>query len=161
MPTQPADIDPKEYVQALDVLKKIDFLEGVPEPELKSMLFTLQKQTFPKKSTILFQGEIANRLFILRKGHVTISTKNKGNKLILAELDPPHYFGEISLLRPTSATATVVAGDEGADLFILSYDAMTLLRKKIPDIEQRIQKVIDTRIANKQKAKEVDNQDEN
>jgi CRP-like cAMP-binding protein len=158
MATQPVDLDPKEFAPALDILKKIDFLNGVQEAELKSMLLTLQKQSFAKNTTILFQGEIANQLYIIRRGNVSISTKNKGNKLMLAELHPPMYFGEISLLRPMSATATVVTGDDGADVLILSHEAMAHLRKKIPDIEQRIQQVIDTRIAAKQKAKDTDNQ---
>lgn len=160
MISQPLDLDPKEYASTLDLLKKIDFLDGVPEADLKSMLFNLQTQSFGKNSTILFQGEIANRLFIIRKGNVVISTKNKGNKIILADLTPPMYLGEISLLRPTSATATAVTGDDGADVLILPHDAMARLRKKIPDIEQRIQKVIDVRISAKQKAKDADNQDE-
>ena len=31
------DINPKEYVSALDLLKKIDFLQGVAEETLKDM----------------------------------------------------------------------------------------------------------------------------
>ena len=77
---------------------------------------------------------------------------------MLAELKATSYFGEISLLRPVAATATVVTGEEGAEVLILSHEAMAHLRKNIPDIEQRIQKVIDTRLAAKQKAKDADNQ---
>lgn len=154
------DLDPKEYVSTLDLLKKIDFLEGVPEPELKSVLFSLQKQMFPKSKTVLFQGEIANRLFIIRKGSVVISTKNKGEKITLAELQAPAYFGEISLLRPMSATATATAGDDGAELIILTHDSLSQLSKKIPDIEARIQKIIDTRLASKKKAKETNDAEE-
>ena len=159
MATQPIDLDPKDYVATMDLLKNIDFLGGVQESEMKTMLFTLQKQHFAQNATILFQGEISNRLFMLCAGSVVIFTKNKGNKIILAELKPPMYFGEISLLRPTSATATAVAGEEGADVLILPHESLAYLRKKIPDIEQRIQKIVDTRIASKQKAKDADNQD--
>jgi len=151
----PFDLDPKEYVPVLGLLKQIDFLESVPEAELKNVLFSLQKQDFGPGKTILFQGEIANRLFIIRKGSVVISTRNKGQKITLANLNASMYFGEISLLRPTSATATATAGDDGADLIILTHDAMTAISKKIPDIQTRIKAVIDARIASKQKAKEA------
>ena len=154
--TTPAELDPKEYVEALGLLRSIDFLQGVEEESLKSILFSLQKQAFPKRKTILFQGEIANRMHILRKGGVQITTRNKGSKILLAELVPPMYFGEISLLRPTSATATVTAGDDGAETLILTHDAMNQLSKKIPDVTARIQQVIDARIAAKSKAKEAD-----
>lgn len=154
--SNPAELDPKEYVATLTLLKKIDFLSDVPEAELKNALFSLQKQTFKPNKTILFQGEIANRLFIIRQGSVVITTKSKGEKLTLAELQAGAYFGEISLLRPTSATATATAGDQGAELVIITHDAMSDLRKKIPDLEQRIQHVIDARLESKKKAKEAD-----
>lgn len=150
------ELDPKEYVVVLGLLQQIDFFKNVPEEELKNVLFSLQKEAFPANKTILFQGEIANRLFIIRQGSVTITTKNKGTKITLAELKAGMYFGEISLLRPTSATATVTAGDAGADVIILSHDAMTAIAKKIPDIQERIKKVIDDRMASKKKAKDAD-----
>ena len=154
--SNPVELDPKEYVNVLALLKQIDFLQEVPEAELKNVLFSLQKEKFGANKTILFQGEIANRLFIVREGSVTISTKSKGQKLALATLKTPMYFGEISLLRPMSATATATAGDDGADLVILTHDAMSAISKKIPDIHDRIQKVIDARLASKKKAKEAD-----
>lgn len=150
------ELNPKEYAATLTLLKQIDFLQGVPEDELKNVLFSLQKQNFGADKKILFQGEIANRLFIIRQGKVIISTRNKGAKLVLAELIAPMYFGEISLLRPMSATATATAGEEGADVIILTHDSLTELSKKIPDIEQRIQKIIDSRLSSKQQAKQKD-----
>ncbi|MFN0118427.1 MAG: cyclic nucleotide-binding domain-containing protein [Elusimicrobiota bacterium] len=150
------DLNPKDYVSALEILKKIDFLSGVSEDELKDILFSLQKQTFEPARTILFQGEIANRLFIISKGSVSITTKSKGSKINLAELNTNNYFGEISLLTPTSATATATAGSDGAELIILTHDSMTRLSKRIPDIQSRIKQVIDLRIASKNKAKEAE-----
>jgi len=154
--TKSTELDPKEYLGTLELLKKIDFLHGVPDENLKSVLFSLQKESFAKERKILFQGEIANRLFIIRQGSVKISTKSKGSRLELAELKSPMYFGEISLLRPTSATATATSGEEGAELLILTSESMTDLSTKVPDITQRIQKVIDDRIASKKKAKDAD-----
>lgn len=150
--TTPAELDPKEYVSTLAVLKQIDFLQGVPEDQLKGILFSLQKQKVGPNKTILFQGEIANRLFVIREGGVSITTRSKGNKIHLADLAAPMYFGEISLLRPTAATATVTTGEQGADLLILTHDAMSQLSKKAPDIAERIKHVIDQRLAAKQQA---------
>jgi CRP-like cAMP-binding protein len=154
--SNPVELDPKEYASVLGLLKQIDFLADVPDAELQNILFSLQKETVRANKVILFQGEIANRLFIIRKGGVMITTKNKGQKLALAEMKEGMYFGEISLLRPMSATATATAGDDGAELVILTHDAMSAIAKKIPDIQQRIQKIIDTRLASKKKAKESD-----
>ncbi len=155
-PTTPIDIDPKEYVQTLEFLKLIDFLKGVPEENLKSLLFSLQKQTIPALKTIIRQGEIGNSLYFIRHGKVSITTKAKGGHIHLAELTIAHYFGEISLLRPTSATATVTAGDEGVEVLILSNDAMTQLSKKFADIQERVKGVIDSRLAAKKKAKDAE-----
>lgn len=157
--SNPVELDPKEYIPVLGLLKKIDFLENVPEAELKEILFSLQKETMSANKTILFQGEIANRLFIIREGSVVITTKSKGQKIILAQLKTGAYFGEISLLRPMSATATAITGEDGADLIILTHDAMSAISKKIPDIQERIQKTIEIRLASKKKAKEVNDDD--
>lgn len=154
--SSPKDLDPKDYVQTLEYLRQIDFLKEVPDDSLKNVLFSLQKQVFPPLKTILFQGEIANRLFIVTRGSVAITSRSKGQKVALAELKPPSYFGEISLLRPMSATATASAGDDGADLIILTHDAMTELSKRIPGVVERIQSVIESRLASKKKAAELD-----
>ena|GEM_PF-1358304 len=151
----PVELDPKEYVEALTILKNIDFFQDVSDERMKSVLFMLQKQTFAPNKIILFQGEIANRLFIIRQGSVSISTKNKGAKIHLADLQAPSYFGEISLLTPTSATATVTAGEAGAQVLILTHDAMTTLTNTLPDIQKRIQTVIDNRLASKKQAKDI------
>jgi CRP-like cAMP-binding protein len=154
-------LNPKQYPPALDLLKQIDFLEGVGEESYKTLLVSIQYQQFPEFATILRQGEIANQLYIVCRGSVEITTKNKGQVIPLATLKPPMYFGEISLLTPSSATATVKAGEGGANVLLLSHEALeSLLTKKIPDIKQRIQKVIDARLEAKRKAKEADNKSE-
>ena len=91
----PTEINPKEYVEVLGILRTIDFLLGVDDAILKNLLFYLQKQSFPKNRQVLFRGEIANRLFIVRKGSATVSIRKDGQPVTLAELTPPNYFGEI------------------------------------------------------------------
>jgi CRP-like cAMP-binding protein len=156
--SSPAELDPREYVKTLEHLKKVDFLASVPDDDLRGVLLSLQKQTYGPNKTILFQGEIASRLFVLVRGSVSISAKSRGQTLALAELTPPAYFGEISLLRPMSATATATAGDEGAELIIFNHDALSELSRRIPDIQNRIQSVIDARLASKKKAAESDDE---
>jgi CRP/FNR family transcriptional regulator len=154
--SNPVELDPRDYPATLDILKKIDFFQGVPDAELNSLLFSLQVQIFTADKKILFQGEIGNRLFVVRKGSVRISTKSKGEKVELAELTPPAYFGEISLLRPVSATATATAGADGTEVLILTFDNFERLAKKAPEIKQRIQSVIEARLESKKKAKDAE-----
>lgn len=154
--SNPVELDPREYVPTLEFLKKIDFFQGIPDAELNGLLFSLQVQDFPADRKILFQGEIGNRLFIVRKGSVRISAKMKGEKVELAELTPPAYFGEISLLRPVSATATATAGENGTEVLILTHDNFERLAKKAPEIKQRIHSVIEARLESKNKAKDAE-----
>jgi CRP-like cAMP-binding protein len=152
----PTDLSPAEYAPTLELLKTIDFFKGVADENIHSILFSIQKQTFGPQKTILFQGEIANQLFIIRKGKVTISTKSKGSQIILAELSSPKYFGEISLLTPSAATANVYSGEEGADLLIISHEVLDQMTKQIPDIKDRIRKIVAERLDQKKKAQEKD-----
>lgn len=154
--SNPVELNAKEYVKTLELLRKVDFFGAVPDDDLRGILLSLQKQMFEAGKVILFQGEIANRLFIVVSGSVSITSKTKGQNLALADLTPPSYFGEISLLRPVSATATATAGPNGAELIILNHDALTELSKRIPDIHTRIHTVIESRIASRKKASEGD-----
>lgn len=155
--SNPVSLEPKQYEAAFGLLKNIDFLEGVPDDIVNTLVPKLQYQQFGKGAKILFQGEIANRLFIVCKGSVHIASKDKGKVLHLADLTPPQYFGEISLMRPTSANATAIAGEEGANVLMLSNETFqSFLLIKIPDIKERIQKIIDARLAQKKELKDAE-----
>jgi hypothetical protein len=63
---------------------------------------------FPAGATILRQGEPASALFIIEAGKVAIE-RSDAPGVVLAELGPGEFFGEMAILQETPHSANVVA----------------------------------------------------
>jgi len=69
---------------------------------------------FPPGSTIIRQGDAADRFYIIVQGQADVLLEHPGGQEIpVARLRAGQYFGEIALLRGGSRTATVRAADSG------------------------------------------------
>ncbi|MCI1730653.1 MAG: cyclic nucleotide-binding domain-containing protein [Chiayiivirga sp.] len=63
---------------------------------------------FPAGATILRQGEPASALFIIEAGKVAIE-RSDAPGVVLAELGPGEFFGEMAILQEAPHSANVVA----------------------------------------------------
>lgn len=137
-------LDFENYQWAKNVLKQLDFFSHCSDEDILTLVENLEKVSYKAGATILFQGEISNRFHLIHKGSVGIWKNIAGEKKMVAELGPDKYFGEISLMTPTSATATVKAQSE-AEIFTLSYENIEFIFRKNPEALQMIQKKIEER----------------
>ncbi|OGR83004.1 MAG: hypothetical protein A2636_02825 [Elusimicrobia bacterium RIFCSPHIGHO2_01_FULL_64_10] len=143
------DID--DYQWAKDILKNLDFFSHCSEEDILALVESMEKNHYKAGSTILFQGEISNRLHLVRSGSVGIWKSASGQKTLVAELGPGKYFGEISLMTPISATASVKAKDE-TEILSLSYESLEFAFRKHPEEMKIIQKKIEERMQSRQAA---------
>jgi CRP-like cAMP-binding protein len=67
----------------------------------------------------------------------------------LAELKAGEFFGEVSLLESTSATATIKAVEDGTEILMIPHDSFQALLKEHPVLEKSLR----DRIAERKKAK--------
>lgn len=134
----------EDYQWAKEVLKKLDFFSHCTDGDILSLVENLEKNQYKPGATILFQGEISNRLYLVRTGSVGIWKTISGEKKMVAELGSDKYFGEISLMTPTSATATVKAQSE-ATVYSLAYENLEFIFRKNPGALQTIQQKIEER----------------
>ena len=134
--------DQKLKLSIKNWLKKIDFLIDIPEKYLEEIVNALEIKKIDTNQTPILQGMITNNFYLIQKGSfdVIIKTKTKSEKI--AELKAGDYFGEISLLEPTTATATVKA-KEPSILYILSGDDFN----KILEDNPRILQILKNKIA--------------
>ncbi len=137
-------LDFEDYQWAKDSLKTLEFFSMCNDEEILGMVENLEKSHFKAGSTVLFQGEISNRLFLIKQGKVGIWKNVAGEKKMVAELGADKYFGEISLLTPTSATATVKAVEE-TFVFSLAYENLEFVFRKNPENLRAIQQKIEER----------------
>ncbi len=73
----------------------------------------LERKTFEAGSTIVSQGEMADRFYIITRGEVEIFLMHPdGQEIVVDRLGKGKYFGEIGLLNSGTRTATVRAAPE-------------------------------------------------
>jgi CRP-like cAMP-binding protein len=135
----------KDTNWAKEVIRQSDFFDTLTEQELAQLVEGFEKRHFAKGATIIFQGEISNKLYIIQSGKVSINIRKRKQVSKVAELVPTDLFGEISLLTPRSATATVKVEDEG-DIIILAGDVFRGIVKNNPALNEKISKKIDERL---------------
>jgi peroxiredoxin (alkyl hydroperoxide reductase subunit C) len=89
--------------------------------ELASLGDRGERVTFAPGDTIVAEGEIADRFYVIAGGEVSISRRGpEGKEVKLATLGKGQFFGEVGILAETRGTATVRAVDD-VELFGLSW----------------------------------------
>lgn len=142
------ELDILDIKWAKEFFKKIDFLSQLSDEDLTALIYKTRKINFKTGKTVLFQGEFSNRLFIVEKGKVGIFISKEGKKEKVAELAENCYFGEISLISPVPASATVVAEVNSEilvidkknldELFQNNSAALDVIHKKIQKVKGMI-----------------------
>jgi hypothetical protein len=84
---------------------------GLPAARLEAAARRLVESTVPGGSTIIGQGDVADRFYLIGEGNVAVSQvlEEGGADVHLRDLGPGDIFGEIGLLRRSPRTATVTA----------------------------------------------------
>lgn len=138
---------------ARETLKSVDILSGCSADELERLVCGLDKQSYRENSTILFQGEISSRLCLVRSGKVSVTVRKGKEKARVAELGPNSFFGEISLLTPRAATATVRA-EESSEIFFLPGEVVQAIIKTNPALNELLNRRITERLEQQKKTLE-------
>ncbi|MDC0833222.1 ATP-binding cassette domain-containing protein [Geitlerinema sp. CS-897] len=99
-------------------------LPTLSDRELTQIASTLKVQTYAKGETIVQQGDIADRFFILIEGTVEVVQQQENSKeVFLTTLSRNDYFGEIGIVNQSQRTATVrVISESGAKAIVMERD---------------------------------------
>ena len=122
------ELTPQDVQWAKDTMMKTGLFTCASPESMKKLVEGLEKNHYKRNSTILFQGEISCKLYLIETGKVSINVKKGSERLKVAELETGSFFGEISLLMPRAATATVKAEDD-TDIISLPGEAVQALVK--------------------------------
>jgi len=92
---------------------------------LNRFLSCCHRRKFPKKSTIIRPGDLANTLYYIVSGSVTISYENdEGKELILAYLNAGDFIGEMGLFMSTERREVMVKTKENSELAEIGYQRL-------------------------------------
>jgi len=109
------------------------------EQALNRFLDFCHRRKFPKKTTIIRPGDLANTLYYIIEGSVSISYENDdGKELILAYLNKGDFIGEMGLFMSTERREVMVKTKEGSELAEIGYQRLgqLFLSELKPDAAQ-------------------------
>ena len=86
-------------------MRRIQIFHFTSEHRLLEICKMMKKEKFEMGSVIFKEGEMGNKLYLIKKGKVKASKENK----FIRELSEGNCFGEIALLINEPRTATVIA----------------------------------------------------
>jgi len=116
-------------------------VSGVEGPKLQEFL-----HRFEAGSVIFREGDLGREMYIIQKGHVSISLRVGGGEREVAVLEKGDFFGEIALLDASPArSATATAVDDVEALELTSADLDQILRRK-PEIAIRMMMKLSERL---------------
>lgn len=129
-----------------DPLKLFPLLDDLDEEELELVRKMLVLRKYRKKSLIIFEDDVGNCLFIIKKGRVKISIiAPDGGEAILAILGEGDFFGELSVIDGLTRSASVTSIDE-VELLMMSREDFMKILEEVPKIAITLLKELAGRI---------------
>ena len=123
-------------------LNHIRIFAGISDQEMQAVTPKLQPFSIQTDEILFYHGDKASTLYIIDEGEVSVYANVSGNKNIcLSKLRAGSIIGEMSLLSPTTRSATIQA-DKPTRGWSLSCDAFDLLcRQQSPAALQMLKNV--------------------
>jgi MFS family permease len=101
------------------LLRRVPALDPVSFSSLDELARHVQLERVPKGTNIVREGDVGDRLYIVRRGSVDVLNQADGREVAVARLRMFDYFGETALLSDAPRNATVRAS-EPAELYTLT-----------------------------------------
>jgi len=110
------------------------FFSAFPRGALEDLLTSTCVRSFGEGETIVREGEPGLSLFLIEAGSVEVRTQDpSGRHVLLAQLGPGEFFGEVAVLTGRPRTATIVAR-EAVTLIEISREDLDRIAADFPDV---------------------------
>ena len=126
----------------IDILRRVTLFSGCSKRELGEIARITDEIDLPAGKELISQGEPGRQFFVIFEGSVDVV--QNGEKL--PRRGGSEFFGEISLVSGSPATATVTTATEARALVITAQNFKTLLERS-PAIQRRILHSFSERLA--------------
>ncbi|HEV8309768.1 MAG TPA: Crp/Fnr family transcriptional regulator [Methylomirabilota bacterium] len=127
------------------MLKRTALFGDLSLGERLALASVLRRGDVPKDAYVFHAGDPGRSFFLVGAGRIKISLSRQGREVVLAELGPGDYFGELSLIdgRPRSADAIAATRSELLELpqeafFRLLETNTTIARKLLIEVSSRL-----------------------
>jgi ATP-binding cassette, subfamily B, bacterial len=136
--------------------KNVDILSFFTDDQLRKVTSVIDRKIYDGGETIIFQGEIGQNFYVIKKGKVQVTARSGKDKVELAELKAGDFFGEISLLEEVPVSATVKVGEPGTEILSFAHDVFQRMLKDNPPLELMIRQRINERRLRREQAMKKD-----
>ncbi len=108
----------------------------------------LQRETYEAGATIVNQGDMADRFYIITRGDVEILLPHPdGQEIVVDRLGKGQYFGEVGLLSSGTRTASVRAAEHDVEVAILERDVFAQLMQESDATRNVLDRIGSERVA--------------
>jgi putative peptide zinc metalloprotease protein len=132
----------RDGLRFLETLEAMPIFAGMNPARVREAATCMTLQRVEPGEIIVRQGETGDSFFVVRSGTVRV-VRHLGDvdEERLADLGPGTYFGEVALLEYVPRTATVLGGDQPAEVLRLDREDFDRLLGKYIALEGRTRRV--------------------
>jgi CRP/FNR family cyclic AMP-dependent transcriptional regulator len=120
--------------EALDVLLQVPLFAGMSEDQVAELIDQAGLRSYRANTVVMQKGDEATALYVLLSGHVKVfASDESGKEIVLNELGPGDYLGELALIEDSTRTASVITVEPSRFLVIpkASFEAFLISRPAV------------------------------
>jgi putative ABC transport system ATP-binding protein len=102
----------KEHIRLCDILNSLAVFKDTRPSVLNDLVHHLHKEIVPAGTTIIREGDIGDKFYILDRGEARVLIERNGQQEVSSVLKDGSAFGELALLRDAPRAATVITNTE-------------------------------------------------
>jgi CRP-like cAMP-binding protein len=111
-------------------LGKVQLFQGLTKRQMETLAKTFVERKYSAGQAIVTQGKGGEGFFVVTAGKAEIvRERNDGEKVVVNQVGPGDFFGELALLDDGVRTATVTAQEDTVCLVLTSWDFISVLRE--------------------------------
>lgn len=109
-------------------------LPTLDHPQMLQATHNLEKRIYEAGETIIHQGDLINHLYLVVNGNVTVYPNGRyEDEMGGIQLASNQFFGEVELMGDQEAIASVIAGDDPAELALLPKEHFYKIMDESPN----------------------------
>jgi len=111
----------------------------------------IDEQHFEPGEYVFRQGEVGDRMYIILTGQAEVVREDNGSEMILAELGPGEYFGEMALVQKATRNASVRC-NQAMNTLSIPKKEFNVLSASLPQLKSSFEQKVEKRKAATEKA---------
>jgi len=150
MPDGPPAEKPHGTTAVGEFLSSLPLFAGLSQTRLAALARECYIKRVAPGSYLFLQGEPADALYVVRSGSIAILLSSPdGRELVINEMHPGDYFGELGLLTGQSrSTHALARATEGSEVLVIPRRTFLALLEAEPSLPRRLLETTAQRLRN-------------